>query len=112
MFKPTKTYGVKYTKTRGVNNVIKINLIRNGAPTSVTLRKDLLGLWILLTEKSDPDVVGLITEFIYDIVLPLWKPYHGRGLSGFTHKCILRSILGKRDYKLYKNIMLLIEERS
>jgi hypothetical protein len=95
---------IKYKNKLGCSNSVKFNIKIQGRPTSVTLRKDIVSLWILLTDKKDPDVTLLVQEFMYDVVLELWEKYHGRGLSEYTAKCMIKSILSKRDYSLYLKI--------
>ena len=84
--------------------VIKYNIKMDGFPTSITLRKDVVSLWVLLTDNIDANGKEMIEDFIYEKVLPIWKKSHGRGLSEFISKCMFRSVLSRRDYSMYKKI--------
>ncbi len=86
------------------SQVLKINIKMDGFPTSITLRKDIVSLWILMTEDVETDCIYLIQDFIYDIVLPIWTKSHGRGLSEFISKCMIRSVLSKQDFREYQKI--------
>lgn len=92
-------------KTAFNTQVVKFNVKLNGYATSVTLRKDIVSLWILLTEDTNPDVNLLVQDFIHDVVLKLWKKFHGRGLSDFVTSCMIRSVLTSRDYSMYTKIL-------
>ncbi len=84
--------------------VVKYNIKMDGFPTSITLRRDVVSLWILLTENYTLDKTLLVREFIEDKVLPRWTRSHGRGLSEFISKCMIRSILSSDDYSMYRKI--------
>jgi len=86
------------------SSVLKFNIKMNGIPTSVTLRKDLVSLWVLLTDDIDGEGKLMIQDFIHERVLPVWEKRHGRGLSEFISQCMLRSVLSRKDYNVYKKI--------
>jgi hypothetical protein len=83
--------------------VVKINVKVNERVTSVTVRKDLAALFLLMTDDVDADAKAL-TEFVKEHVIPNWKKSTGRGLSDFVSRYMVRSILSARDFHVYNKI--------
>ena len=86
----------------------KFNVKLNGSPTSVTLKNDIIALWILMLDYKAEDKKDLLMEFIHEQCLPRWSKHHGRGLSEFISMCMIRSFLDKNDFfawrKIYKSL--------
>lgn len=90
-------------------DTVKFNIrmgVGSSAPTSITLRKNIIALWILLMDKADRDPYELIQEFIEKVCLKRWKKESGKGLSDFVTKCMIHSFLESDDFQLYKKIYL------
>jgi len=85
-------------------NVIKINVKRQDGTTSITLRKDVVALWVVMMDKVQSDPVYLVQDFIHDQCLPRWKKHHGRGLSDFISQCMIRNLMTKEDFYVYRKI--------
>jgi hypothetical protein len=80
--------------------------LHNGV-TSVSLRKNIVSLWILLLEKDVNDWRSELNEFIYDCVSD-WGSATAKGFSDFILQKMIREFLEKEDYrdylKIYKNL--------
>lgn len=74
--------------------------------TSITLRKNILALWILMAEKHEEDPQKTIMDFIDSVCLKRWKGDTAKGFSDFVTKCMIHSLLESADFELYKKIYL------
>lgn len=75
-------------------------------PTSVSLRKNVVSLWIVLMDKIDDDPHQVVQEFIEKVCVKRWKGQTAKGMSDFITKCMIHSILEKEDYEAWKKVYL------
>ena len=85
----------------------------NGKVTSMTLRKNIVIIWILFGTKNfsfdkkqglHDRIEGIVTDFIYES-LNSWKYPDGKGLSDFVSNKMFKDLLVSKDYKRYKQLM-------
>ena len=69
-------------------NVVKLNVRINGRPNSVTVRKDLFSLWLVMHNYRGNDPVGLLQGFVDEQCLPRWHKKYARGLGEFINICL------------------------
>jgi hypothetical protein len=97
------------------NGWIKFNLMMeiNGSRynTSVTLKKNIVALWLVMMEKIHCDHNRVILDFIEEVVLKRWEGNTARGLGDFILKCMIHSILDKKDYEDFKLVYLALNGR-
>lgn len=95
------------------NGSIKFNLALdiktyNGGrylyPTSISLKKSIVSLWLVMMEKIHCDHNKVIIEFIQDVCLKKWYGDTAKGLSDFIQKCMLYSMLEEEDWQNYKMV--------
>jgi hypothetical protein len=75
-------------------------------PTSVTLRKNIVSLWIVLMDKVDSDPHEVVLEFIENVCLKRWRGESAKGMSDFVLKCMIHSMLEKDDFEAFKKVYL------
>lgn len=95
-------------KTLRKNKVIKLNIKFMGGMTSITLRKDVVALWVLMLEHGGDDTMLHLKDFINDQCLERWNKDSAVGLSEFINWCLIRSFLSQKDFfswrKIYKSL--------
>jgi hypothetical protein len=74
--------------------------------TSITLRKNIIALWVLMMDKEDEDPYSVVQEFIDKVCLKRWTGNTGKGMSDFVSKCMINSFLDEDDFLVYKKIYL------
>ena len=83
---------------------LKYSLRIGGRVTSITLKRNIVSLWLTL---SDFDISGdphsYILDFIYN-TLDNWEKDNAKGLSNFVTQEIIKSMLEKRDFVRYVKI--------
>lgn len=87
-----------------LTNSIRVSIRISGGVTSLSIRKNLIALWILLSEVYSKDPKEELTEFIYKC-LDLWKGDTAKGFSDFVSEKLIQSILETEDYIAYKKIL-------
>lgn len=85
---------------------ITIPLRINGKTTSITLKKNIISLWLLLKGiKSTNSIKNDIVDFVYDCSYK-WKGESAKGFSDFITEQIILTFLEKDDivdfYKIKK----------
>ena len=88
------------------SSVIKLNIRVNNKPNSVTIRKDIVALWILMLEldiKGD-EIQEALLNFVLNQCLPRWKKNYAKGLGEFINMCLLRSFLDRTDFYEWRKI--------
>lgn len=71
-------------------------------PTSVTLKKNIVSLWLVMMEKIHCDHNREIIDFIQNVCMERWRGDTAKGLGDFILKCMLHSILEKNDWENFK----------
>jgi hypothetical protein len=99
-----KKRGNVYVETIKFN--VRIGSGIGSVNTSITLRKNIVSLWILLMDKSNSDPYITVQNFIDLVCMKRWTGNTGKGLSDFITKCMVHSFLDEDDFKLYKKIYL------
>lgn len=74
--------------------------------TSITLRKNIVALWILMMDKGGSEPYTVVQEFIDKVCLKRWTGETAKGMSDFITKCMIHSFLELEDYQEYKRIYL------
>lgn len=80
--------------------------------TSISLRKNIISLWILLKETELSEITkdsvnNAVSDFIYDS-LNDWNNNNGKGLSDFISERMIQEILEEDDFMTYREISVLI----
>jgi len=91
------------------SDTVKFNIRMGGGSTpstSITLRKNILALWILMMEKYDSDYYQVTQEFIEKVCIQRWKRDDAKGFSDFVTKCMIKSILDNDDFEIYKRVYI------
>ena len=91
---------------------IRIPLRISNSVTSLSLKKNLIALWILLRDNvqhNDPILQplkskDLLTDFVYNC-LDQWEEDTAKGFSDFVSEKLIESILEENDYIEYKKIL-------
>ena len=95
------------------NGWIKFNILmdvitpsgnRYRYPTSVTLKKNIVSLWLVMMEKVHCDHNREIIDFIQNVCLKRWKGDTAKGLGDFVLKCMLYSIMEHDDWINFKEV--------
>ena len=93
------------------NGYIKFNILMsirtiNGNdykyPTSVTLKKNIVSLWLVMMEKIHCDHNKEIIDFIQNVCLKRWRGDTAKGLGDFVLKCMLHAIMEETDWENFK----------
>lgn len=71
-------------------------------PTSITLKKNIVALWLVMMDKIHCDHNRIIIEFIEKVCLKRWKGETAKGMSEFIQKCMIHAILDSDDWENYK----------
>jgi len=101
-----KKKGNMYVETVKFN--LRIGVGQNSFNTSVTLRKNIVALWILIMDKAESDPYIIVQEFIEKVCLKRWTGDTAKGMSDFITKCMIHDIVPEGDFVLYKKIYLSI----
>jgi hypothetical protein len=72
--------------------------------TSITLRKNVIALWITMMDKIEENPHQLVQEFIDKVCLARWEGASAKGMSDFVTKCMIHSFLDEMDFKVYKKV--------
>lgn len=98
------------------NGYIKFNIIMNiygcKYSTSITLKKNIVALWIVMMDKVHTDHNRVIIEFIENVCLKRWKGDTAKGLGDFVLKCMIHSFLERKDYEDFKNVYMSLNGRA
>jgi hypothetical protein len=73
-------------------------------PTSVTLKKNIVALWLVMMEKIHTDHNREIIDFIQNVCLKRWKGDTAKGLGDFVLKCMLHAIMEDDDWINFKEV--------
>lgn len=100
----------KSTKDKVMNEIyngfIKFNLLMDidghKYPTSITLKKNVVTLWLVMMEKIHCDHNREIIDFIEKVCMKRWQGNTAKGMSDFVLKCMIHSILEDEDWENYK----------
>ena len=98
------------------NGWIKFNLIMEiegfKYPTSITLKKNITALWLVMMDKIHCDHNRVIIDFIQNVCMKRWTGNTAKGMSDFVAKCMIHSMLDKEDYESFKMIYLSLNGRQ
>jgi len=98
------------------NGWIKFNLMMEiegyRYPTSITLKKNIVALWLVMMDKIHCDHNRVIIDFIQNVCMKRWKGNSAKGMSDFVAKCMIHSMLDKEDYESFKMIYLSLNGRQ
>ena len=97
------------------NGWIKFNIIMDiedhHYATSITLKKNIVSLWLVMMDKIHCDHNRVIIDFIQKVCLPRWRGDTAKGLGDFVLKCMLHSILDKDDWLNFKTVYMSLNGR-
>lgn len=95
--------GKQNPKAKQVSDSLRFSFRLSGRSTSITLRKNIVSLWVVLlgisTKEYDSEIYKFIEKCIND-----WGNDTARGLSDFVTEKMIQSILQKSDFVLYKRV--------
>lgn len=85
---------------------IMMSIRIQGKGTSVSLRKNIVSLWLLLLEKDDNKWFSHLNDFIYTCADEWCNKGHesAKGFSDFVSRKMIQSVLDEKDYKSYLRI--------
>lgn len=97
------------------NGWIKYNIImdigENKYSTSITLKKNIVALWLVMMDKVHVDHNRVVIEFIQNVCMKRWRGSTAKGMSDFVTKCMIHSMLEESDYLDFKNVYLGLNAR-
>ena len=79
----------------------------NGSVTSISMRKNITALWLVLSDIGKVKQKDFILDFVYSS-LDLWNGDTAKGFSDFVSEKMIAQILEKDDYHEYKKILTYI----
>jgi len=83
---------------------VRINTHSGSFVTSISLKKNVCSLWLLLREYNDfKNPKDMILDFIHNS-LDIWKEDTAKGFSDFITERMIKDILSKKDFIEYKRI--------
>jgi hypothetical protein len=82
---------------------IPIRIGKSNSVSSLSLKKSIVALWILLHEINAKEAKGKLIDFVYKCV-DLWEEDNAKGFSDFVTERLIKDILDIRDYKEYLQI--------
>lgn len=91
--KPSKT---------SISVIVSIRV--NGISTSISLKKNIVALWILSLGLNADSWKRELTNFIHDCA-DSWKNESAKGLSEFVSTKIIASLLEDKEVVMYKKIL-------
>ncbi len=114
IIKAHKTYKTKVHKPRTQQgNSLRISVRISSAVTSLSIKKNLIALWILLHDSDTSGVKDsaklLLTDFVYEC-LNQWNKDTAKGFSDFVSDKLIESFLEKEDYIEYKLVLDTLQE--
>lgn len=88
----------------------KISLRVDGKVTSITLKKNIIALWLIF--GTDIDIVNTeldvlsyeVNDFIYSC-LDKWENNTAKGLSAYITNRMVKAFLNKKKYKSYLRVI-------
>lgn len=93
--------------SRSLKFSIRIGTNNGSFVTSISLKKNLCSIWLLLSESSDfikpKNAKNLILDFIY-LSINEWKKDTAKGFSDFITERMIKDILSNEDFIEYKRI--------
>lgn len=101
----------KTGKTNTNINTMTIPIRILGKTTSITLKKHIISLWILLMEikLNKSTIKESIVNFVYECS-NIWNGNSAKGFSDFVTEQMLLTFLEKEDLYRYNKIKKLIRE--
>jgi len=100
----------KIRSTRISNHMkdsVRFSIRCGGIPSSISLKKNLISLWLVLSdnhqEKGD-DNIQEIYKYIYNC-LDTWKEDNLKGFSSFVSTSMIRDLLDTGDFTLYSRVI-------
>ena len=85
---------------------IRMSIGESALVTSVSLKKNIISLWIVMMEKQHEDPYEIIQRFIEKVCMPRWKGSTAKGFSTFITKAMIHSILDENDWITFKQVYL------
>jgi len=87
-----------------LSSAVRIPIRIEGSTTSISLRKNIVALWILLNEIPIKNRKSKLVDFIYSC-LDLWEGESAKGFSDFVSEKMVKGFLEQEDFKEYRKIM-------
>ena len=82
---------------------IPIRIGKSNSVSSLSLKKSIVALWILLHEINAKEAKGKLIDFVYKCV-DLWEEDNAKGFSDFVTERLIKDMLDIRDFKEYLQI--------
>lgn len=83
---------------------IRINIRICGVSTSISLRKNLIALWILMTRQHPTRWRDNLNDFVYKSS-GVWTGESAKGFSDFVTERMILTLMEQRDRGKYKTIL-------
>ena len=110
--KPTGTNNSNHTNPNNLIDSLRFSIrITPTAVSSVSLKKNIISLWLLMTSDTTKESTNTlkrfhkvsITDFIYES-LNTWDKETAKGFSDFVTERMIKDILAKKDFLEYHRI--------
>ena len=89
--------------SNSTSDSLRFSFRLGGRSTSITLRKNIVSLWVVLLSIGIKQYNTEIYKFI-DNCINDWEGETARGLSDFITEKMIQNILQKSDFRLYKRV--------
>ena len=80
--------------------------------TSVSLKKNIVTLWLVMMDKIHTDHNKVIIDFIQNVCLKRWRGDTGKGFGDFVLKCMIHSMMEEDDWEKYKMVYKSLNMRN
>ena len=95
----------KHTGSAGsIRGSMRISIRISSQVTSLSIKKNLIAIWILLMNTDPEDSRDDLTEFVYKC-LDQWTGDSAKGFSDFVSERLIQDMLEADDYIEYKQIL-------
>ena len=84
------------------NESLRFSIRVDGSVTSISLRRNVVSLWLLFSEITKDKQEAILT-FIYDCI-DKWENTTAKGLSSYILETMIKDILESDDFRQYQRI--------
>ena len=95
---------VKVINKTNENGSIRFSIRISGSVTSISLRKNIIALWLVMNGITDSKSFhNYILDFIYKC-LSVWQKNDAKGFSDYVSACMIEDLLSGEDFVAYKQV--------
>lgn len=103
MVNPGKQHKNPKAQKKQNNESLRFSFRLSGRSTSITLRKNIVSLWLVLSDNDKSDYNKVIVDFI-DKCIDDWKEDTASGLSAYITYRMIKSMLESDDFRSYRYV--------